>query len=145
MRVRPYLCWVDGSDHIGTQVFAETAGKARYRYWRDMLDVLPDLLLIQCRVRLSAEGARTSDAFRRNALYRGIPFAYCGMNVKVGGKPGVIVGHNSSANLDILFANGQVMNCHPHSEVEYFTYDWQLVNPVTGLVEQYTEKREVGR
>ncbi len=46
------------------------------------------------------------------------------MAVLVGDFMGVIVGHNSSANLDILAINGkyegQVLNCHPHSEITYF-------------------------
>ena len=63
----------------------------------------------------------TSPQFTRNAEYRGLPGLKCGQRVKVGKKVGVIVNHNSSANLDILFDDdspqysGLTLNCHPDS------------------------------
>jgi hypothetical protein len=62
------------------------------------------------------------------AKYRCIPFARVGMRVRVGDEMGTIVGHNSSSNLDVLFDlgsryPGEVLNCHPHSQVTYFDED----------------------
>ena len=46
------------------------------------------------------------------------------MEVQVGEMGGVIVGNNSSANLDVLITDGkykgQVLNCHPHWEITYY-------------------------
>ncbi len=58
--------------------------------------------------------------FRRCMEYRGIPFARIGMRVLVDGKPGAIVGHNDSANLDVLFdGDRHASNCHPGWMVVY--------------------------
>ena len=66
----------------------------------------------------------TSEDFVRMANYRQIPFAYCGMAVKVGDWNGFIAGHNCSSNLDVLFVDGKykgfTLNCHPQSEITYF-------------------------
>lgn len=56
---------------------------------------------------------------------RGIEFARLGMMVDVDGDLGTIVGMNSSANLDVRFANQlkygkHVHNCHPTWKVKYF-------------------------
>ena len=63
----------------------------------------------------------TSERFRANAAYRGMPHIQCGQRVKVGEAHGVIVGHNESANFDVLFdpdspryANLR-LNVHPAS------------------------------
>lgn len=122
MRVRGYLCSVVGQGDHETPVNALSAGKARYQFWLNVLDCLPDLPITKIKVR-SARKPITTPAFEQNAKYRGIPFAHCGMSVEVGGKRGVIVGHNSSANLDVLFEDGRVLNCHPQSAVRYFNAD----------------------
>jgi len=70
----------------------------------------------------------TTDAFRENAKYRGIPFAHCGMRVEVTGKPGTIIGHNSSANLDVLFdGENRSANCHPWWRIKYFDRAGKLI------------------
>jgi hypothetical protein len=56
---------------------------------------------------------------------RGIDFARIGMQVEVEGDIGTIVGMNSSANLDVVFANQMKYgkrkhNCHPTWETRYF-------------------------
>lgn len=122
MKVKGYLCSVIGHEDHETPINAMSASKARYQFWLRVSDCAPDLPLTMIKVR-SARGPITSQAFKRNAEYRGIPFAHCGMRVEVGGKPGVIVGHNCSANLDVLFDDGRVLNCHPHSGVRYFNPD----------------------
>lgn len=108
-------------------------GKAKYLYWIDNQDVfnLPFKEVLP-KLKVKCLGlAITSDDFKRNAEYRNIPFAYCGMMVKVGDETGYIVGHNSSANLDVLFRQGKyagrVLNCHPNSEMEYFSASGQLI------------------
>ena len=61
--------------------------------------------------------AHTSEAFIRNARYRGMPDLRCGEAVTVSGRAGFVVGHNSSANFDVLFTGGDwagaVLNVHP--------------------------------
>jgi hypothetical protein len=73
----------------------------------------------------------TSPEFIRNAKYRNIEFAYCGMVVMVSDMHGVIVGHNSSANLNVLFTDGkykgQILNCHPNHEIKYFDKNGILI------------------
>ncbi len=64
--------------------------------------------------------------------HRGIEFAKLGMMVEVDGDLGTIVGMNSSANLDVKFANQlrlgkHVHNCHPTWNVKYFDTDGKLI------------------
>lgn len=70
-------------------------------------------------------------------IHRGIDFAQIGMMVKVGDDIGTIVGMNSSANLDVIFANqlkyGKVKyNCHPTSNITYFGKDGEIVKDYRG-------------
>jgi len=56
---------------------------------------------------------------------RGMDFVRLGMMVEVCGQPGTVVGFNSGANLDVIFANRLKMgkkkqNCHPQYEIKYF-------------------------
>ena len=56
---------------------------------------------------------------------RNIEFAFIGQMVEVSGHVGTIVGANSSANLDVVFANHAKWgkgkhNCHPFYETRYF-------------------------
>lgn len=98
---RYYKCSLDGKHWWRT--YAASAGQAKQAYIR-MLDGCADdcYLSILCRV----DSPKTTQAFKDNAKYRNIPFAYVGMNVKIRGDKGIIVGHNSSANLDIYFLEG---------------------------------------
>ena len=123
MVVSSFACRIKGDSHE-TTVHALTPGQAKSEYFRNVADVLPDLRFTDVRCRRLG-GPIHSDNFLRTAKYRGVPFARIGMRVLVGGEQGVIVGHNSSANFDVLFARGtryadQVLNCHPRSEVRYF-------------------------
>lgn len=57
--------------------------------------------------------------------HRRIDFARLGMQIEVDGEIGTIVGMNSSANLDVVFANQQrygksAQNCHPFWQTRYF-------------------------
>lgn len=63
---------------------------------------------------------------------RGIDFARIGMQVEVDGDIGTIVGMNSCANLDVVFANQQKYgkgkhNCHPTWETRYFDGDGKVI------------------
>jgi hypothetical protein len=103
---------------------ARTAGKAKYQYWLDVTDCWPDVPITAMRARkYNAGRPYTSPEFERNAKYRGMPEIKCGQRVKVGNSLGIIVGHNSSANFDVLFDDdapkygGQTLNVHPQ-EIE---------------------------
>ncbi len=113
--IRSYVCTVKGTDWQRT-IHAKTAGKAKYRYWCDIQDPWPGIPFTAIRV-LTVGPPQTSDEFRRCAEYRGVPFARIGMQVRVGGDLGVISGHNSSANFNVIFTEGkfkgQELNCHP--------------------------------
>lgn len=98
-----------------------TASKARYRYLLDLRDAWPDATFADITVRKIGP-AHTSEAFKRTAAYRGRPELTCGARVEVcsGGERalGFIVGHNDSANFDVLFDEdtyfkGGVGNVHP--------------------------------
>lgn len=97
---------------------ARTRGQAKREYHLQVTDAWPDIpyTAVRCR-KLGA--SRSSDEFIRNAEYRGLPGARCGQRVRVGKGRGVIVGHNSSANFDVLFDSdsptypGQRLNVHP--------------------------------
>lgn len=63
---------------------------------------------------------------------RGIDFAHIGMMVEVDGDIGTIAGMNSSANLDVVFANklkygNGTSNCHPFWRVKYFGADGNII------------------
>ena len=115
MKLSAFACKLGWSEDE-TIINALSAGKARYRFWLDVREPWPDTKLMDIKVR-KVGGPHTSARFTANAIYRGIPDWKCGDAVTVGKESGLIVGHNSSANLDILFTsgqwNGQVMNVHP--------------------------------
>jgi hypothetical protein len=125
-KVRP----IGDPDHPWSSQVATSPSGAKYKYWQsmDFYDSFSECFMM-FEVRL--EGGPlwpTSEAFRENAQYRGIPFAYCGMRVEVAGKPGIIVGHNSSANLDVLFDGwDRPSNCHPWWRVKYFDRAGELI------------------
>lgn len=96
---------------------AHSAGQAKADYWRDVRECWDvPFTAMRCRKLGKPE---TSSAFIRNAVYRGLPDVRCGQRVNVGNATGVIVGHNSSANFDVLFDTdsprfaGLRLNVHP--------------------------------
>lgn len=100
---------------------AHTAGQAKARHFWQVHDAWDSTKFTDIRVR-KIGAPHTSDRFIENARYRGLPDVRCGQRVRVGSDgEGVIVGHNSSANFDVLFETGKwagrVLNCHPQ-EVE---------------------------
>ena len=113
--LRAYACGIKGME--GSQIMnARSRGKAKSSFLCS-LDMDIPYTSIRCK---DAGAPLTSERFMENARYRNIPFAYVGMRVEVDGKPGVITGHNSSANLNVLFDDGQQSNCHPNWMVKYF-------------------------
>ncbi|KMJ46663.1 hypothetical protein AB204_02225 [Xenorhabdus khoisanae] len=63
---------------------------------------------------------------------RGIDFVRIGMMVEVYGDIGTITGMNSSANLDVVFANQQKYgkhshNCHPTANIKYFDNQGKVI------------------
>lgn len=119
-RVSALFAWevsVKGTDWTKT-VNARTAGQAKRDYHLDVRDAWPDVpyTVMRCR---KIGAPHTSERFKHNARYRGMPDVQCGQRVKVGEARGVIVGHNDSANFDVLFDDdspkyaGLKLNCHP--------------------------------
>lgn len=95
-----------------------TAGKARYEYLIDVRESYPDVTFADISVR-KVGAAQTTEAFKRTARYRGLPDLQCGQRVTVGQARGTVVGHNDSANFDVLFDAdspefaGLTLNVHP--------------------------------
>lgn len=125
--LRAFACRLSFSDHE-TVIHARTAGDAKSRFWR-RLDGDFKYTDIRCRC---VGGPITTPDIERTATYRGVPFVRAGMAVIVDGVAGVIVGHNSSANWDVLFNEGtrwagQVLNCHPAWEIAYLAEDGSIL------------------
>lgn len=99
--VRAFEVSVKGTDWVRI-VNARTPGQAKRDYHRDVIDCWPDVPFTAMRCRVLG-APQTSRDFERNAAYRGIGSVRCGDAVRVGHAHGIVVGHNSSANLDVLF------------------------------------------
>ena len=86
----------------GETVNARTAGMAKSEYHRRLTDAWPGIpyTALRCQ-KLGA--AFTSSQFTRNAEYRGLSEVRCGDRVAVGDASGVVVGHDCSANFEVLF------------------------------------------
>jgi len=123
---RYYKCSLDGKHWWRT--YAASAGQAKQAYIRMLDGVQMIAIYLSCAVLIAQKRHRQ---FKDNAKYRNIPFAYVGMNVKIRGDKGIIVGHNSSANLDIYFLEGdnkgKKLNCHPNWKIQYFSKKWKLI------------------
>lgn len=115
-----FACSVRGAPQWGETTYnRETSGQAKVSHWRMVSDAWPDVKYTDVRCHKVGEPL-SSERFIANAKYRGMPDVRCGQRVKVGDAgSGVIVGHNSSANFDVLFESGaykgQTLNCHPSS------------------------------
>lgn len=123
--LKKYECSLDGQNWWS--VNSTSYGKAKMAFLR-MLDMDIQYTMIKCKC---VGNPYTSEDFKNNARYRGIDFAYCGMVVDVEGEKGLIVGHNSSANLDILFTegrySGQTLNCHPNWKMTYYNSKGEVI------------------
>lgn len=113
----------------GVVIVARSSGQAKAQYlrWLDMDGVK----YIDLRVSV-VECCLSSERFLETAKYRNVPFARVGMRVRVGDQSGVIIGHNSSANFDVLFDADskypdQRLNCHPNWDISYFSNNGTLI------------------
>lgn len=135
--VQAFQCWVVGYEEYPTTIYATSIGKAKARYCVEARDWHPDVAYLDIRAKRARRSAPvTTDAFRRVADSRGIPFARVGMRVRVGDDMGTIVGHNRSANLNVLFDDGtryggEVLNCHPNWKVTYFDEAGEVIEAVS--------------
>src|SRR6185312_14681202 len=109
--------WFPGHETI---VVARSAGQAKYRHFLNVRDAWCEFPFTAVRAR-AVPGFHESERFRANAEYRGIPFAKVGMRVRFDdGQEGTIVGHNDSANLDVILdGDNEVLNCHPAWQISY--------------------------
>ena len=113
VEVFAFACRVAWAPQWGETIYnAASAGKAKLEHWRAVDDAWPGTKFTDVRAR-KIGAPHTSEAFRRNAQYRGMPDIKCGDRVLVGDRVGVVVGHNSSANFDVLFDSGWRLNVHP--------------------------------
>jgi hypothetical protein len=114
--------WPDGKPEWAKTINARSAGKAKGAYHRDLTDAWPDVPFTKIRARKIGKPV-TSERFRANARYRGMPDVECGQRVTVNGNAGTITGHNSSANFEVIFDDdaphyaGLKLNVHPQDVV----------------------------
>lgn len=116
-RVYAFACRTSWAPQWGETIYNTTsAGKAKLAHFQHVHDAWDSVKFTDIRARKIGP-AHSSDEFKRNAHYRGMPDVRCGDSVKVSGCAGTIVGHNSSANFDVLFHDGkyagQTLNVHP--------------------------------
>lgn len=129
--LRAFSCTVAGEpDDPGTIVNARSRGRAKSQYL-SILD-MDGIEYTDVRARVSGSLPVTTQRFIENAKYREIPFARVGMRVQVGNEKGAITGHNSSANLDVLFDEDSkypdmTLNCHPNWDIKYFDDDGDII------------------
>lgn len=119
------------------RVIADTPSKARYKLYCETGDLfgygfMNYLHWIDSCKKVSS--FKVSDLFGDEERFdrmkemRGIEFAYQGMRIEVAGKSGVIVGSNSSLNLDIVFDGTYwTNNCHPWWKTKYFDEYGRLI------------------
>ena len=97
-------------------IMAFSRGQAKSSYLAHVRDAYPDMPYTLVRARKVA-GPKSSADFIRCATYRGLPHVRCGDPVTVDGDHGTVVGHNGSANFEILFSTGkyagQTVPVHP--------------------------------
>ena len=127
--LKAYAVSLDGEYWV--TINATSRGVAKNKFRQDLeWDVA--YIDIKCKTLGDVE-FHTTERFKQNAKYRGIEFAYCGMKVQLGENFGWIVGHNSSANLDVLFYKGKpsyvghTLNCHPNWKMKYFDKQGNII------------------
>jgi hypothetical protein len=91
-----FACRVAWAPRCGETIYNHSsAGKAKLEHFYAVREAWPDTKFTDIRAR--KHGApHTSDGFRHNTEYRGMPEVRCGDRVRVGDSEGAIVGHNSS-------------------------------------------------
>lgn len=116
-----FACRTSWAPEWGETIYNRaTAGQAKLEHFYQVRDAWPETKFTDMRAR-KVGGPHTSEQFLWNAKYRGMPDVRCGQRVRTNGSEGAIVGHNGSANFDVLFDNGKyaglTLNVHP-SEIE---------------------------
>ena len=122
--------------HIYNSI-GETAAKSKYELFLkeefgDFLSFGEFVKYAKCKLlhkfKVQDLFTKNIEGFNRMKMLRGIEFAQLGMKVEGNGKPGVIVGHNSSLNLDVCL-DGQywASNCHPWWRMKYFDNKGDLI------------------
>ena len=94
--------WPKAKPEWAETINARSAGRAKSEYLRALLEAWPNVPYTTLRHR-KCGGPATSRQFVRNAIYRGLPELKCGDAVSVGAATGRVVGHDSSANILVLF------------------------------------------
>jgi hypothetical protein len=113
-----FACRVSWAPRFGETIYNRAkAGQAKYDHYLQVHDAWESVKYTDIRVR-KVGAPVSSEQFLENAKYRGLPDLRCGQRVKVGDSFGTVVGHNSSANFDVLFDEGgryggQTLNVHP--------------------------------
>ena len=125
----PMVVTGSNRDRAKYQAFLEADGT--YPYFYDLLRDIASMKLIHKDPTYATEDVK--ERFARFALKRGISFAYIGMHVSVAGSHGVIMGSNSSANLNVLFDDGRVEICHPKWSIKYYSENGSIVASFPGM------------
>jgi hypothetical protein len=115
-------------------IIARTPAAARYQYWRYLDTGFPyknylNAFKTKCLGLANPEHIfGDKELFDRMCKHRFIEFAYMGMTVDVDGEKGIIVGSNSSMNLNVLFPERTgVENCHPHWQTTYYNNNGEII------------------
>lgn len=127
-RLRAYAVRTKGYyEHgIETIVYAFTAGQAKALHFREIADL--GIPFIHVSARVAGDAAAEPQGFRDCATYRGFPWVKIGQRVHVSRYWGHIVGHNSSANWNVLVdGRNLVLNRHPRSEIAYYDAEGNLI------------------
>jgi len=127
-----YRCSNGGSYH--EDIIAETASKARYKYYLRMEDNEPYSEWFR-HIKSKKIGCfkvshlfGDQQRFDYTCKYRGIEFAYIGMRCEVNGRKGTITGASTSCNLDVCYdGDSYSFNSHPYSKFLYFDKDGKLI------------------
>lgn len=106
--ISAYECNVVGTDWAEI-VNAETAGRAKAIYWRDVKESWESIPYTEIRARRlgAPRNTRRLDAC---CVSRGVEFR-AGQRVRVGASKGVVVDGASGANFLVLFTDGQFAGC----------------------------------
>lgn len=135
--MKSYECRIDNyfdgfpliSNHI-----AKSPAAARYKFWMEHSDFLTPYKDCFPYIKSKSLGKINPshyfgdiNKFQSTAKYRRIEKAYQGMKIEVCGTTGIIVGANHSGNLDVLFPDYSIQNCHPHYKTVYFDNDGNIV------------------
>jgi len=126
---------IEFEDHTES-VVAETPSKAKYKFYKmhvdDCMEFGDFVRCVKCFLihKFNVKDLFTHDIemFKRMKELRGIEFAYIGMSVEVNSRKGIIVGSNSSLNLDVCFdGESYISNCHPYYMIKYFDINSSLI------------------